>query len=393
MARAKLTAKNSSLLPKIVSNVGARVKGVKVARLPLCVAFLARPLLVALALCLVPAAARAAPFDPSGADWEGYADFIHLLRTELGGPRVVVTNRLEWAALTPNDALLVVFPEHGVDATSAGAFVRAGGRLALLDDFGAGDELLGSFDIQRVPLPSRPVLALRNNPDLAIADPDADAQALTQGVDRVVTNHATGLRQPLLTTVLHVRGTDGADVPVALSASSGEGRLFALGDPSAVMNAMLRYPGNRALARNLTHYLADGHASGRLFVVIRTFTETGTFAGVGGPEHELLAALQRARGSIARDGLPAWLLYWLSLVLGMAVLLWLIPRTTRIYRGARPGSRDRPRSRRRGAPPATPPRWAPGRPTGGTRCSSGAAPCSRTSRRTSACPWRPRAPR
>ena len=33
------------------------------------------------------------------------------------------------------------------------------------------------------------------------------------------------------------------------------GRLFAMGDPSVVINEMLRYPGNRAFASGLLKYL------------------------------------------------------------------------------------------------------------------------------------------
>ena len=329
MACVVTMSKNLRLSTKIVSNGDARVKWLTIRYLIACA--------VVLTLALAGSATvHAAPFDPAGRDWEGYADFVKLLRDEVGGSRVVVTNQIDWNAVHANDALLLVYPDHSVDSSSVGAFVRAGGRLALLDDFGAGDDLLGSFGIQRVPLPARPALALRDNPDLPIADPGPNPTPLTQGVDRVVTNHASGLRQPLLNTVLRVRAADGSEVPLALSASSGDGRLVAVGDPSIVINSMLRYAGNREFAKNLAHYLTDGRDAGPVHVVVRSFTETGAYRGAGGPGHEWFTALRQAGASVGQDGLPGWVLYWLTFIVTSLVLAWIIPRTARTYRSLPP---------------------------------------------------------
>jgi len=325
MACTVTMSKNVGLSSQIVSNEGANVKWLRLVRAAACLAAL-----------LLSASARATPFDPSGTDWEGYADFVRLVRSEAGSPRVVVAQRLDWESLQPGDALILVYPDHGIDTASAGAFVRAGGRLALIDDFGAGDGLLTSFDVQRVPLPAHPALALRDNPDLPIADPGVDDQLLTQGVDHVVTNHATGLRQPLLRTVLRVRAADGTEVPLALSGASGEGRLLAIGDPSIAMNSMLRYPGNRQLAKNVVSYLTEGRQGGRVYVIVGEFTEAGSFAGAGGGGRAWLSALERMGESLTREGLPAWVLYWLSFVVTILLMVWLLPRAARTYKGEPP---------------------------------------------------------
>jgi len=342
MARAVSMAKNVLVSPRIVSNGSARVKWARAAIVAIWVV-----------AALSGRVALAGPFDPSGGDWEGYGDFVHLLREELGTSHVIVTNLLDWGALRPGDTLLLVNPDQSPDSASAGAFVRAGGRLGLFDDFGASEDLLGSFNIQRVPLPAHPRLALRDNPDLAVADPGPNAGALTQGVEHVVTNHAIGLSQPLLTTVLLVRGRDEGDgVPLALTAASGEGHLFVIGDPSFAMNAMLRYPGNRELARNIAHYLSPGspQARGHFYLLTRHFTETGSFAGETGPLHDWMGSFRRARAEIGRDGLPPWILYWLAFVVATAVLFWLVPRTTRTYRSAAPRfTRPTPREAHGGA--------------------------------------------
>ena len=49
-----------------------------------------------------------------------------------------------------------------MDAEETTAFMKSGGRLAILDDYGLGDETLRRFHIERTSAPSRPVAALRN---------------------------------------------------------------------------------------------------------------------------------------------------------------------------------------------------------------------------------------
>jgi hypothetical protein len=177
---------------------------------------------------------------------------------------------------------------------------------------------------------------LRDNPDFAIAEPSDTSQPLMHGVERIVTNHATGLFDPRVTNVLTVRAKSGADVPLAVALSSGDGRMAAIGDPSIFMNSMLRYPGNRELAKNLASYLTQGPGESRVFVVIKNFAEVGSFGGERTPEHALLATLQRLRGSVAREGLPTWVVYWLSFVATTFIVLWLVPRTVRTFRAAPP---------------------------------------------------------
>ena len=80
-----------------------------------------------------------------------------------------------------------------------------------------------------------------------------------ENVERLVTNHPTGLRHPKMGPVLRIRGIDEPEVVLALAGELDEaplGKLFAMGDPSVLINQMLRYPGNRAFATGLIHYLA-----------------------------------------------------------------------------------------------------------------------------------------
>ncbi|HQY64009.1 MAG TPA: DUF4350 domain-containing protein, partial [Polyangiaceae bacterium] len=205
-----------------------------------------------------PRFAHAEPFALTGADWEGCAELVRLARAELGTDHVVVSNRVDLGSLDPRDAVLMLHPERGVDSGELAKFMKAGGRVLLLDDFGKGDGLLQHFGMARIPLPAAPAESLRQNPHLALAEP-ASPHPIVADVHRVVTNHATGIRHPDLSPVLKVRPADpdAPDVPVAVAGAVGKGRLLVIADPSIVMNSMLRYAGNKALARGLARYALE----------------------------------------------------------------------------------------------------------------------------------------
>ena len=98
-------------------------------------------LLAVLAACTLGIAtpAGAAPFDLAGTDWEGCGELVRLARAELGGSRVVVTNQIDFHELKPDDGLLLLYPEKTLDVDELAKFMRAGGRVVMLDDFGRGD--------------------------------------------------------------------------------------------------------------------------------------------------------------------------------------------------------------------------------------------------------------
>jgi hypothetical protein len=224
--------------------------------------------------------------------------------------------------------------------------MKAGGRLAILDDYGEGEQTLSRFRIYRVPPPSRPVAALRNKAALAIAEPVVDVVAghatgphpVVAHVQQLVTNHPTGLRHPALSPVLRIRAIGEPDVIVAVAGQVGKGRLFAMSDPSATINQMLRYPGNRAFVAGLVRYLVDDDGGmrrqGRLFIVTNRFTEEGTFGGQGTVRKELesrLKDLAMAFADARRDGFPAWahLLFAAAAAVGLAA--WVARSAARPY--------------------------------------------------------------
>lgn len=288
----------------------------------------------------------AGPFDVSDTTWEGCAQLLEIARAELGDARVKPVAVLDWSVVAPEDGVLVLHPLLDMNPDDSTAFMKAGGRLAILDDYGHGDSVLTRFRIERVPPPARPVSALRNRPALAIAEPVVDVVAghatgphpVAARVQRLVTNHATALRHPNLSPVLRVRAVGEPDAIVAVAGQVGRGRLFAMSDPSAVTNQMLRYPGNRAFAAALSRYLVDDDGTqrrgGRLFIVSRRFTEEGTFGGeetLGKSIEHQLRALASALADARREGLPSWLYVTLAAGAGLAVAAWVGRSSARPY--------------------------------------------------------------
>lgn len=295
--------------------------------------------------------ARAAAFEVSDTGWEGGAELLDIARGELGAARVRVVSVLDWSDVQPEDGVLVIHPLQAMDPDDTAGFMKAGGRLAILDDYGEGEQTLGRFHIYRVPPPSRPVAALRNRAELAIAEPVIDVVAghltgphpVVAHVQQLVTNHPTGLRHPALSPVLRIRAIGEPDVIVAVAGQVGKGRLFAMSDPSAIINQMLRYPGNRAFVAGLAHYLVDDDGNtrrqGRLFIVANRFTEEGTFGGQGTVLKDLASqsnVIAAAVREALRDGFPplAHLLLAAGAALGLAY--WVSRAAARPYQSPVP---------------------------------------------------------
>jgi hypothetical protein len=294
--------------------------------------------LAVLTVLLVARSSAAAPFDPSGDDWEGYADFVALVRASAGSS-LIVTQQLDFGGLRPEDSLILVFPERRLDVDSLSSFMASGGRVVLLDDFGTGDQLLRRFDIQRVMLPYSPAESLRHNPELAIAEPVGNNE-LVRDVTRVVTNHATGLAHPSmatsLTTLLEVKSSQGSAGVLAALGQTSRGRLVVVGDPSTLMNSMLRYPGNAQLARNLAFFVA--RRGGKVYLASGAFEETGAFAGssnIGDVTGGARAAL--SLGALGGgSGLGPRAAQILAAILGLGVVVWIGSAAGRTYKLQRP---------------------------------------------------------
>ena len=309
-------------------------------------------LAVALALSFAPSVARAAAFELNDGSWEGCRELLELAREELGSDRVVVLATLDWEALEKQDGVLVLHPSNAMDVEEAASFMKAGGRFAVADDFGRGDRVLAHFKLHRRSLPNFPERYLRGQPSVAIAVPAREADAPSGGavhptvaeVGQVVLNHATAFVHPDLTPVLEVRGSrDGAGaqpevVSVAVAGQVERGRLFAIGDPSALINLMLRYPGNRAFARGVVRYLANGDPTdprkGKLYLLANDFAERGSFGGVT-PARKALDRRLRALADGIRElrdgGFPWWLHLAVAALCALAAMRWATVTLMRVY--------------------------------------------------------------
>jgi hypothetical protein len=112
-----------------------------------------------------------------------------------------------------------------------------------------------------------------------------------------------------------------------------------MGDPSALINLMMRYPGNRAFARNLVKYLVEdadwGPRGGSLYVVANDFTQTGhapantaRFPGLQSAIDELSEALADLR----QNGLPDLVALVLAVTAALGAVTWTLTAATRPYR-------------------------------------------------------------
>lgn len=182
--------------------------------------------------------------------WDGLSELQKV--AQAAGIELKVSAHVDLAKLTPLDALLIVGPDQGLPVAPITAFLREGGRVALLDDVGTGERLLSAYQVTRKPAGSEGVPALRGDSSLLIAYP-ASEHPLVEGVPLLLTNRAAQLHHPDLRPVLTFGRTTRA---LVLAGAIGSGRLVAVGDGSVVINQMLAIPAHRRFAKNLLEYLA-----------------------------------------------------------------------------------------------------------------------------------------
>ena len=281
-----------------------------------------------------------AAYTLTSTEWDGLSDFVQLAKDEAGVQNVVTKNAIDFTLLTSKDAVILLHPEGSIDVESLSRFLREGGRVILFDDFGAGDELLRHFQIQRVALPDHPALMLRHNPALAIAEP-ADHQTLS-GVQRVVLNHASGVVHQELSPILFVRDETGAKTNVALAGAVEKGHLLVVGDSSVPINGMLRFPGNKTFARNVLHYAFVGvgdapqQTGGKLYIAAGAFGQTGAYGDADESAANKLRVVADAFRDFKRDGLPPSVAYFIAVMATFALGFWVWTRASRVHRPTTP---------------------------------------------------------
>lgn len=263
-------------------------------------------LIVLLAILTLTARGRAQrDFDPGSTAWNGLSGLVEAAAD--ANVRLDTPERLDVAGLSPSDAIVLVHPDRELPVPSLSAFLRAGGRVVLADDFGEGERFLESFGIVRMP-PADPPRTIRGNPHLPVAHV-VGRHPLTEGVDMVVANHAQTLRHPELSPLLAF--DDSSAQGLLLTGAVERGRLVAIGDSSVLINNMLQFEGNRQLATNLMRYLGEGR-SGRVYLIGPGTPVVGRYGGAAGaPVDRLRDALRDLAGA----ELPPTALTLLALVL------------------------------------------------------------------------------
>jgi len=227
-------------------------------------------------------------YDPASESWNGLSQLVQAARDT--GVRVDTPQRLDVGTLTPRDALLLVYPTGPLPVEGISGFLKAGGRVALADDYGTGATLLAAYQITRRAPEAASGLRLRGNDALLVARPES-THPLTEGVGALVTNHPEQVYHRELDPLFSFDRTGSA---LVLAGAVGQGRLVALGDPSALINNMLQFRGNRRFAANLVRYLAGGRG-GRLVIVTGATPIVGRFGepGADRPLHDLRSAIER----------------------------------------------------------------------------------------------------
>lgn len=282
------------------------------------------PGLVLALLLLAPAAAGAEDFDPDNTEWNGLSELAGLVPA--GGLEVANAPSLPAAG----GGLVWIHPAAGADVEGLRAFVRAGGRAVIADDFGSSGPLFGAFGLTLGDVDTAGLERLGGNPALPVARADA-GWPLAQGVSQVVTNHPAGVSGP---GEVRLR-FDGSKAALAIEQRLGRGRILFLSDPGVLINNMLELDGNRRFARNLLAFVGEsgairlhvGPLPGRAGDGAGGEDASGGWLGELAPQEELEAL---------RDHLP-----WLLLVaFGLAVigLAFLVPAGgERAWGGRAPG--------------------------------------------------------
>lgn len=239
----------------------------------------------------------------SNRSWNGVSELIEIANA--AGVTIDTPAELDVEDLQQGDSLLVIYPNESLPAASLTRFIRAGGRVAVADDFGQGSEFFEVFGIRRgAPAPDR-APRLRENPALLISRA-RQRHPLTVDAETLVTNHPSSLYHAELTALYGFGDTSDA---VVLTGAVESGRLVAISDPSILINNMVRFRSNRTFATNLISYLAtDG---GRLFIITPESRLMSSREGSAGARRRLNEHLE----SIARAELPPAAVVLASLLL------------------------------------------------------------------------------
>lgn len=299
---------------------------------------------VAATLPVVVAAAAfgAEDYDPQSPDWNGLSNL--LATASKAQVQVTPGQELDWSAVSEREVLLLVSPSRPPTATDRqqlDAYLQAGGRLIVADDFREGGQwLLGTGLRLEAPPAADPVQqpsGWQGNPvwpQVSLADQAAAPRPSWVGQRQRYAPHdflAHNLSQPIvLNHPASVVATRPAHSAVwgpwgkgwlapegsgwLAEAQVQGGRVLVLADPSALLNTMLgRFHDNRQFAANLLRYYCVESRPCQIRLLTGGFQTKGEFT----PQHA-----QRTPG--LRAGLEQ-LADWLAAITDLAKGPWVQP--------------------------------------------------------------------
>jgi hypothetical protein len=257
--------------------------------------------------------------------WDGFERL--LAAADSAEVELVKVSKLSLSEVSARDALLIVGPHKQLPVTALSAFLREGGRIALLDDFGSGGRFLAAYQVERGEAPQGGP-ALRSDPRLLLVYPRSE-HPLAEGVPVLLTNEASTLRHPDLKPVFVFGRSDHA---LALAGAVGAGRLVAIGDASLLINQLMTLPSHQRFARNLLEYLS--RASGRVWFLGPDAELVGSF---GDPDRQGSAFIDAWLKRAGHPDLPPSVLLLIAFSLaaiGAVIALSTLPRKSPYLRAA-----------------------------------------------------------
>ena len=282
--------------------------------------------------------------------WNGLSDFVGLANS-LGHP-VRPGSGLDLSKLQPNDRVIVVYPTRDLDRKALASFVIDGGKVLLVDDFGASDSFLERLGISRVPMRRmNHTEHYLGRPGLPIFRPKGK-HALLEGVDEVVANHPAALTTQGGAILPYDQDEHGLVYDMRLA----RGKVIVVGDASLLINHMLRVADNRKFVGNTINYLCDGVPDCRPYLLVGEFELTGTYHSVNEPDDSVSDAVTEAIDWM-NEGLsrlkdydpPRNAIYFASLILMFGLIIFLatilpMRRTARIVPRVGPPAHVKPLS-------------------------------------------------
>ena len=210
-----------------------------------------------------PGRPQASPFDPRGDDWEGLSQLVRMAQAELGPQHVSSPPRLDLRELETRGRRPHRPPRAAARRRRA-LGVHAGGRAARpprrLRRRATGSSRASASGA--CPCPRGPRRCSAATPRWRSPSRRARTRrSATSSASSPTTRRASST--PPCRRCSSCAATGSPTSCWRLAGAVGQGRLLAVGDASLGINAMMRYPGNRALCAALVRYVTEDDAWGK----------------------------------------------------------------------------------------------------------------------------------